>query len=153
MSIKLTARLTVPKFPMVKSSVRRFLWLLLAIPFVGCSGPKIIPVSGKVTYQGKPLEFGSVMFQPPGNAAPARGQIDSDGSFQLTTESEGDGCNLGMCRVRVTSFEGQRRNDGGSSQESLGALLIPKKYTRFGTSGISIEVAEGMHQPVLIELE
>ena len=122
--------------------------VLIAISISGCSGPKLIPVMGKVTYQGKPLEFGSVMFQPSGEAEPARGKIQNDGTFVLTTHAEGDGCAPGSCQVRVTCYEGQK-----SGADSLGALLIPKKYTRFGTSGVSFDVSLEMPQPVLIELD
>jgi len=122
----------------------------------GCQrGPEMVPLHGQVHYQGNPLEYGGVMFQPVGGGTLARGQIQPDGSFVLTTKTKGDGVKRGLCRVRVTAFESQR--SGGSANVEgdmpLGESAIPSKYQSFGASGIEIEVTPDMQQPVIIELE
>ena len=127
--------------------------LLLAA--VGCDrGPKLVPIQGRVLYRGQPLPFGSVMFQPAGGL-PARGTIGTDGTFRLTTHSAGDGVLPGQSRVRVTCYEHQRPGTSTSAQQQevgLGRLLIPKRYTSFGTSGLKIEVRADRAEPVTIEL-
>ena len=122
----------------------------------GCNrGPEMIPLQGEVHYRGSPLEFGSVMFQPVGGGTLARGQIQSDGSFVLTTKTTGDGVQRGLCRVRIAAFDSQRIKADPNVQGEipLGESVIPSKYQSFGASGIEIDVTPDMQQPVIIELE
>ncbi|MDC0935722.1 hypothetical protein OAS39_05510 [Pirellulales bacterium] len=101
------------------------------------------------------MEYGSVMFQPVGGGPLARGQIQSDGSFQLTTNDQGDGVKRGLSRVRITAFDAQKpgANDNGNQEMMLGESAIPRKYQSFATSGIEIEVTAELPQPVIIELD
>lgn len=65
--------------------------LCLAAAIAGCSGrdlPETIPVTGQVTYQGKPLvdaQIGFIPKQEGSGAHPARGRTDERGAFELTT--------------------------------------------------------------------
>lgn len=117
--------------------------------------PERIPVHGVVQKKGKPLSYGSVMFQPDGGGAIARSTIGPQGKFQLSTESEGDGAAPGTYRVRITAFELQKKKAAGASTDepTLGRSAIPKKYQRFGTSPIRIDVQPTMQLPVLIDLD
>jgi len=67
--------------------VYRFFWLLLAafLLVAGCGrGGGTHVVRGTVTYQGQPLQHGSVMFNSIDTALPpAVGRIDSDGTYEL----------------------------------------------------------------------
>jgi hypothetical protein len=121
-------------------------FLLIGVVLTGCQpGPSIVPVSGKVTYNGNALKFGSVMFQP--NSGPlARGTIQTDGTFRLTTHVDGDGCAVGTSKVRITCFQSQNADvasQAAAGEVPGGGLLIPKRYTSFGTSGITAEVRRG----------
>lgn len=111
------------------------------------------PVSGRVTYQGKPLQFGIVMFQSE-YGKPAMGRIQSDGVFRMTVDREGDGAVVGMNRVRIACFEGQEPNakpvEGG--ERLLGASLIPKRYALYDTSGITVRIHPNMNEPFVLEL-
>ena len=88
----------------------------LVIGMGGCgtnpSKPPLGRVHGRVTYNGKPLTNGSVMFTPvaggKGGATGqvAAGQLGSDGSYTLTTFEEGDGAILGQHVVTVEAREG-----------------------------------------------
>ncbi|MCC6127240.1 MAG: hypothetical protein IT426_19945 [Pirellulales bacterium] len=104
--------------------------LLLA---AGCGDgrPKRVPVSGRVTIDGKPLEYGFVQVMPKGNR-PASGQLDSQGRFSLTTFDDRDGCVLGKHPVVVIP------------NKSLNATTMkwfaPKKYGDQSTSGLQLEV-------------
>ena len=136
----------------------RIIFLLILCTSLGCErGPEMVPVTGTISFQGKPLSYGSVMFQPVGveGARTARSQIDSDGSFALTTEKAGDGVAAGTCHVRITAFESQRPDATVNKQQemALGRSAIPQRYQNFGTSGIVIEVSNGMDLPLTIELQ
>ena len=115
----------------------------------------MVPVHGKVLYQGKALEFGGVMFQPIGGGDLARGRIQPDGTFILSTKSKGDGVRQARCRVRVTSFEVQKQGPAAEIEgdSPLGKSMIPSKYQSFGSSGIEIDVTPDLPQPVIIDLE
>lgn len=112
---------------------------------VGCGRrTTLVPVSGCVTLDGRPLEFGSVMIQPSAGPA-ARGTIRADGSFTVGTFAPGDGAIVGPATVRVACYELQRPGAPAPPGEpSLGRSLIPEKYTGFETSGITVTVAKGM---------
>ncbi len=145
---------------------RRALGLLLAFltiaAFVsGCGKPlrDRAPVNGKVTYRGKPLSFGVVMFQPAAGQC-ATGDIQADGTFRMMTRREGEGVPVGKNAVRIACCEGHdpalnrgdlktntRRGEG-----SLGKSLIPEKYTSFDTSGITINVKPGENETVVLNL-
>ena len=133
-------------------------WVVIGLLVAtGCDrGPTMTPLQGQVLYEGQPLEYGSVMFQPVGGGGLARGRIGPEGKFVLSTYNEGDGVKIGLCRVRITAFEIQR--PGGRTAEfegetPLGESAIPQKYQGFGSSGIEIEVTPDMPQPVIIELD
>lgn len=136
-----------------------FCWLALAV-LLGCRGSDrlpIAPVEGKVLYQGKPLEFGTVVFQP-ANGKTARGVIGSDGTFRLSTYDSGDGAVVGSHNVQVTCYETQRPGApppkvNAAGDADPGKLLIPAKYTRFYSSGLKAEVKPKDNTPFVFELK
>jgi len=108
--------------------------LLLAFVSAGCdSGPTVVPVSGRVLINGKPLTGhpGFVRVMPAGFRA-ATGSIDpADGRFTLTTFKPADGCVTGThpAAVIVNTMVGNRL-----------VWLIPEKYGDDTTSGLAVEV-------------
>jgi hypothetical protein len=101
---------------------------VLAALFLGCgsgcgakgagAAPDLIPVKGKVTLLGQPLTMGTIRFEPDDFGRPASGKLQSDGTFVLSTTTEGDGVVAGHHRVSITNI---------SPKSKEGALL--KKYT------------------------
>jgi hypothetical protein len=128
--------------------------LAFSLLIAGCNrGPAMVHVTGKVVYNGKPLEFGTVTFQPP-SGQPARGDIQPDGSFTLSTYRLNDGAVLGKHKVRVACYESQRPNTAKQpGDQSLGKLLIPQKYTFFEQSGLAADIHEGENPPITFELK
>ena len=51
--------------------------------FCGCGEEPGALVKGKVTYQGKPFDKGTIMFYPNGKGQASYGRMQPDGSFQL----------------------------------------------------------------------
>ena len=137
---------------MQRSSLLAVVAVAMIAAATGCSKtPAVVPVSGKVLYNGKPMPYGYVLFQPE-QGQPAEGEIQSDGSFQLSSYGPKDGAVPGRHKISVRCFSGQK---AGAAQEgsSPGKLMIPQKYTRFGMSGLSAEIKAGANEPVVIELE
>ena len=124
----------------------------------GCGdGPHVVPVEGKVQFaDGEPLPFGSVMFQPPAGK-PARGIIQSDGTFEMTTETEGDGAVVGMNLVRITCTTSQdpavQARSGDAPVMKLGESLIHERYSILGSSGLTADVKPSDNQPFVFTVE
>lgn len=126
----------------------RSLWFLALLVagsiLAGCGGDRlpVVPVEGKVTYQGKPLEFGAVIFQPAAGPG-ASGTIQPDGTFRLSTYGNEDGAVLGTHKVAFSCFDSQSPNappPDPSKEPGLGKPLIPRKYLSAETSGLTAEV-------------
>jgi hypothetical protein len=124
------------------------------LALVGCGGrsgdlPATAEVTGKITYKGKSLIGGTVAFQPqgqPGN--PALGEIQSDGTYSLTTYEKDDGAVLGKHSVTVTVNPGQPggAEPGLPGTEASLKSPIPMKYSEPSISGLSFEVKEGSNK-------
>jgi len=91
--------------------------------------PDLIPVKGKVTYKGKPLTKGTIKFEPEGFGRPAVGHLQADGSYVLTTRSDGDGVVAGDHRVSIAGLE-----------KSLSKDRAIKKFTSPNTSRLTATV-------------
>ncbi|QDU17581.1 hypothetical protein CA11_54240 [Gimesia maris] len=121
--------------------------LLLLSIMTGC-GEQIekkptAPVKGIVTFEGKPLETGEVVFFPDSGEQIAHGKIQPDGSFELTTYEDGDGAFPGKHTVTIIS---ERDMEGVSAEDpeaSLEPSFIPTKYNMQKTSGLTAVVKEG----------
>lgn len=118
--------------------------LLACLAVAGCGGDQLptAPVQGKVLYQGKPLQFGAVTFQPAAGP-PASGAIQPDGTFRLSTYGNNDGAVLGMHKVAVSCFDSQRPDappPDPNAEPGLGKPLVPQKYLSADTSGLTAEV-------------
>lgn len=133
---------------------------LTTLNAIGCGKTRraLAPVTGKVSYQGQPLRFGTVIFQPESGQY-ATGVIQPDGTFQMTTRGEGDGVAVGKNMVRIVCLEGQdpaknsaAQKKGSRGEAGLGRTLIPEKYSSCDTSGLVVDVRPGVNEPVVLEL-
>lgn len=124
---------------------RRSVPLLIVMGVVaGCGRSDRLPtarVTGTVTLDGKPLQSGSVIFEPVDGRRLAKGSIRSDGSFVLGTYRQGDGAVPGRHRVAVIAI-GELPAD--SRRDPLnppsGPSLIPVFYSDSSKSGLTFEV-------------
>jgi hypothetical protein len=119
---------------------------LLIGPIWGCAEPlerpKTFPVRGKVTHKGQPVPKGTITFQPD-QGQPAVGDIQPDGTYQLTTFSPGDGAVAGHYRVFVIANTADPTKMPGSSPGWTPPKdLVPQKYSKPETSGLETTVSE-----------
>lgn len=127
---------------------------LALVLVTGCnSNPPVAPVSGIVTLDGEPLKFGTVMFQHTEGGQPAVGEIQSDGTFALSTFNPGDGAIVGSHLVRVACYTSQDPANAENVGDSLGELLIPRQYTIATTSSLTADVPEDGLSDLQLELE
>lgn len=118
------------------SSVTRVAGLgLLVAMLCGCGGRSdfpTAPVSGVVTFNGKPLAGANVAFEPrksgKGNLSGpgSYGTTDAEGRFRLTTIRDEEGAVVGKHRVSIRTFRAERGPDGG--MQIVAKEKLPAKY-------------------------
>ena len=125
----------------------------------GCGDglPERGKVTGKVTFNGKPVPEGTVTFYPETGRS-ATGRIQPDGTYTLTTFDEGDGAIVGPHEVTIEAVRfagapqrqelrrGDRRGQGRKvvRPAAMNAQwLVPEKYAVRGQSGLTREVKSG----------
>ncbi len=101
----------------------------------------ILPVSGKVTYKGKPVPKGTITFHSDGGRM-ATGEIQEDGSYSLTTARSGDGAVAGHHRVSIMATEGDPSLMPSSPGYVRPKNLVPTKYNQPDQSGLEANVTE-----------
>lgn len=111
----------------------------------GCgadNGLTLAKVSGKVTYEGKPVPHGTVFFIPDeskGTVGPsAVGSLTSDGSFVMSTESAGDGVIVGSHKVGITGVEPVSDSEADEidpSKDAAGFMQAKAKSAAAARSG------------------
>lgn len=119
----------------MRVAARRLLLVVACLSLAGCDrGPRIVPASGVVLMNGKPLTGhpGFVRVVPKGARA-ATGRIDpADGRFTLTTYQTNDGCLEGTHPAAVIA------------NQTVGNRLywiVPEKYGNDATSGLTLEIS------------
>ncbi len=124
----------------------------------GCGDdlPPTAPVQGIVTWNGKPVEHGTITFYPK-NGRPATGQIQPDGSYTITTFRSKDGAILGNHSVTIEatatptiedvpkSMDEEMRRAGrgigrGRMATTTTKWLVPREYSRWETTPLRAEV-------------
>lgn len=110
---------------------------LLLLAAGGC-GRGMYPVRGKVTFDdGTPVTKGLVVFESQGGEqrVTARGEIQPDGSYELSTAKHGDGVPAGKYRALVAPI--------GEDPDNPKPPPFDKRFADYETSGLSFEVKEG----------
>jgi hypothetical protein len=113
---------------------------LLVFAATGC-GPSTYPVKGKVSYpDGSPVVEGMVVFESSGADKPvtARGEIQQDGTYRLSTYQPGDGVPPGPYKVLVTP-----KYDPNAIDKPQRTPPIHPRYSSFETSLLTFEVKAG----------
>lgn len=144
---------------------RRSLLTAALLAGVGCSSqssdrPQTVPVSGVVTYQGRPVEGATVTLHPrsPGLHS-AIGRTNSEGRFQLRTFADHDGAVPGEYDVTVSAFAVTIDSWDGDSpppedyQPSPAKQLVPTKYGNARTSGLTASIDSEKANELLLKLE
>ena len=84
----------------------------VSILFCGCdSRPfETSKVTGRVTLDDKPVSEGTVVFNPP-QGWPARGELDAQGNFTLSTYEDQDGAIVGPHEIVIIAQSGPDPSD------------------------------------------
>jgi hypothetical protein len=115
---------------------------LLVAVLTGCSGDSrvpVYPVTGKVTFDGKPASGAQVMLNATGEVPKDLaliGVVNDDGSFKISSYGDGDGAPAGEYVVTVQWFR-VVQSEGGSGR---GPNVVPPKYSTKEASPIKVTV-------------
>lgn len=137
----------------------------------GETGPPTYSVTGNVTMGGSPVDGAVVTFLPDQGGTAAVGTTDASGNYTLTTRAAGDGAEAGQYKVTVTKYESPPEEETGPQVETgdvtaedfdeyaavedydedglegggadVSKNLLPSKFSKATTSGLTAEVTEG----------
>jgi hypothetical protein len=111
----------------------------------GSGGPTMGRVSGTVTFQGKPLDSGTVTFIATDGKNPnATGAIKPGGTYSLQTSEPGDGAVVGDYKVAITDVDPSSFNTPlPGAPAAVPKSAIPKLYQDSSTSGLTAKVESG----------
>ncbi|MFO0871198.1 MAG: hypothetical protein U0935_19920 [Pirellulales bacterium] len=117
-------------------------WLLavVVVLLTGC-GASLVPVQGKVSVDGNPLDTGYVSYHPAGakeqlEAQIGRASIEADGSYKLSTDGK-PGVPPGKYRVVVTAGKPSNPSD----PYSVPVSLVDAKFTLPESTPLEVEVS------------
>jgi hypothetical protein len=124
-----------------------------------------VPVKGIVTYNGAPLAGATIVFSPVAHDHGAAGITNAAGEFVLQTFDPGDGAVPGKYQItvrKVEMVEGRAvkstesgGGEGGDAQVQtpmVEKFIIPERYARADTSGLTQEVTDGGANEIKIAL-
>ena len=124
---------------------------IFCLAAVGCGGgpeiPELYSVTGKVTYQGKPVPNAKLVFIPekedkkeagkPGNRPAA--ETNENGEYTVLWGQDAEGAPAGKYTITILAYAPY---GPGDDTESAPPSLIPLKYNNPKTSGLTREVKE-----------
>jgi hypothetical protein len=129
--------------------LRLFLPLLLIL-VMGCGDGRVhlptAPAAGVVTYRGKPLSKGRIIFVHLSGQAVAT-DLAADGTFNLAAFQ-------GKNQVAIECCAPDQPKPNPNSRFALAVKsLIPVRYTEPGTSGLTLDVKSGEKNEAKFALE
>jgi hypothetical protein len=157
-----------------KNVARLWLGFPAALVVLGCGDtgglPPRVRISGMVTYNGKPLERGTISFTPVDAKGRGAGGSIAEGRYSLTTQDQDDGALPGKYRVSILAREAgdvskvdlkiKKTREGRTTEDEKKAMaavfpqkaaaraaaaaksLIPARYGSPETSGLTYEVKD-----------
>ena len=116
-----------------------FIAILVLICAVGC-GDKI-KFGGKVTFSddGSPLTAGTVVFAT--DTLEARGSLQADGTYKMSSDKEGDGLPPGKYKVYIRDAYTYERVGTAENATDVSVALIDSKYSSPNSSDLECEVS------------
>ena len=121
-----------------------FTILAVFVLVAGC-GPRVpagkVRFVGTVTRGGSPVTVGGVNFMAVEGTETGTGKIQPDGSFEAILSP-------GSFKVAITAYKGVA--DAKTGRVAGLEWLVPQKYADVRTSGLAIDVSQGMSPVSLV---
>jgi hypothetical protein len=104
------------------------------------AGPPLVPVSGVVTMNGKPLTTGgTVSYRDSTGIIQPTGKVEADGHYELFTDKR-PGAPVGDYRVLVFASESPEQT---AAHGGLPRLIVQKQFMDPTTTPLHVEVKDG----------
>jgi hypothetical protein len=143
--------------PLAAAGAAAVLLLYLGFPgfLFGTSGRvPVHPARGQAYFAGKPMANAAIFLEPVDAKGPEfprpRGTVQGDGSFVLGTYGKEDGAPAGEYRVALQWHRKQTRAEQDDGRPLVS--LLPRRYGRAQTSGLTVQIQEGENQLPAIRL-
>jgi hypothetical protein len=124
--------------------------VLLSAFLGGCGGGGPYPVEGQVVWEdgspAKELAGSHVVFDLPEKHTSARGIVQADGTFRLTTTKPNDGALAGTYKVVVIET---RKPLGGPDSDAIAPGVMDVRFYDPATSGLEATVKAGTNKVTL----
>ena len=135
----------------LNQSQHYFIWLIVPcfvlVLLVGCGGPNVQPVQGTITFHGKPVGPGEILFAPDQakgtKGKTAMGTFDADGVYTLTSYGEGDGALVGYHKVAIRPRTPGAEPGDEYQMNQRGLPPIAPVYRSFSQTPLTAEVVDG----------
>ena len=128
------------------------LGVALAVAAAGCGGDgkqRLAPLTGTVTYKGKPVVGASMTFIPDDTTLrPAIALTDADGRYVMETYEPKDGAAVGSGRIAISLRGPSKKVKPGMGDAALEQLaeagdpLVPIRYFDPDKSGLRYDVKD-----------
>lgn len=124
----------------------------LAVCFLisGCGSSNVVPVSGTLTYKGKPVTNAVVNFMPE-TGRPSSAKTDQNGQFTLLYDPQIKGAQIGKHRVFVTLNTAADQNLPGAIPGEAPKLSRESNefFSKYGNEKSTVEVVIDKARPDL----
>ena len=140
---------------------RSMLGLIGLALLVGCNSASVsgtVPVGGKVTYKGAPVEGAIVTFVPEGNGRTATATTAAGGVFSLMTV-DASGAMPGKYKVTVDKVvygaggsSSMEAASSGNAAEGQAKRALPAKYAEAASTPLALEVPSGGRKDIDLAL-
>jgi hypothetical protein len=128
------------------------LLIISAFAVFGCKpAEKLGRIGGKVTFQGKPVSEGLVLFSCIDKGVNMNGQLKEDGAYEIIM-AKGAGLPLGTYKVCVSPPPAFFPIGEKAPPKPKQYPNIPAKYRSFESSGLTVTVKDG-DNPFDIEMK
>jgi hypothetical protein len=130
--------------PTTKGLLLALLFAGAAIGVSGCGGPPRASVRGDVSFDGKPIETGTIEFYPADGKGQTAGTAIKDGKYEIPDAS------VGPMKVRVTSsvVVGKHKVYEGVADSPYAEdvrQIIPKEYNTETTLQVDLKAGPNEH--------
>lgn len=102
---------------------------------------EVVPVAGKITFDGKPPQGAVVMLTPVSppedDAVAPQGGVQADGSYKITSYTSGDGAPPGEYVVTVSWYKMDEKLGGP------GPNVVPAEFTDPAKSKLKVTINQG----------
>ena len=119
--------------------------LCSAFILAGCGGSQNAEVSGTVTFDGKPIENGSIVFLSADGNGPTTGGTIENGKYSVQNVP------VGLCKIQIKAAKEttkMKMYDDPKAEwvQKAGEEMLPPKYTDEKATELNFEVKSGKNE-------